>query len=1041
MGVGLVVDDAVGHGGHVGDRWELAPERASRVERLLALGRVGIGGFVDGGVAEGEAGRPWLLRAPLQPMLASRLVPTPSDDWRREVGLVVEIARCLAAAEERGVYPGPIGPKTVVLGESGAWIRAEQLIASSLGRPPKSTASASEFSREWLTPAGARGEPEGPGDNRWRLGLLLYRLLAGRGPFAGLGLRSAIDRLERGVPPLPESVASQLPHGLQAKLLAILHPDPDQRPQRASAIADDLEGFLGGAPKKHRTVVLRHGRRETATLESDTAESQPESQFDSQSVSAGSRLAGPNGRVAEIGRGRERVAGLGLLAVVATIVIGVAGAIGILRATETDRVDDARAEAPAPKPTVGRRPPLDAEHTSPEDCAGCHPRQTAEWKRSVMGHAAKSPLFQSLEILIQEQVGRSDDCPGGAGALRTVDPSTACRDPNTGLAITGSGGELWCANCHTPRENLAAALPAWDGRSSRSATRHPLRDLQAATTTEGIDCGFCHQVHGPVSTGPYQGNPSWLSTATGQRFAMRPEDRTGLTGIANSGYELDPRRFLASAGSPEPAASLVPGGAHRRVDDDVHAYLQSSQFCGACHDVRLFGSDAVATPATGQHFRRLRNAYSEWDTWARAERLAGREPADCQDCHMSSFPGVCVDGPPPPPVPGETDLSALRRGCPPGTHFESRRPGERPSLRVAAASAERTTVTTHYFSGVDIPLTPEFDRSFVDQPELDAAGIPLGGEQRRDLLLGRSFRFAVGDEARTVGGRLEIPIEIENTGAGHKIPAGFSQEREFWVHLRVTDANGALVYEVGRVDRGDEDLRDKVFVKVNVSDRARFDPDSGSPLGVFGADVVDGPDVPQWEALDGNPSSELRQPAPTRFRGRGLINLQNGFLRCVQCIGFVDGEGECQPANQAQTLHRAARFDDARFDLDTGECDSNLEGDRALFEIYFPVGSLDARRGVIKGPDAIIDVRSAPPGQTMRWLYELELEPGHVGPLTVEARLLFRAFPPFLVRAFADYEALQAAGDNRPSGPLVTRDMLDKLDVVEIATVTRTIER
>jgi hypothetical protein len=445
--------------------------------------------------------------------------------------------------------------------------------------------------------------------------------------------------------------------------------------------------------------------------------------------------------------------------------------------------------------------------------------------------------------------------------------------------------------------------------------------------------------------------------------------------------------------------------------------------------VRLFGSDALATPRTGEHFKRLRNAYSEWTQWAALEQRAGREPASCQDCHMSSFPGVCVAGEPAAPVPGETDLSALRRACPPGTHFESRRPGEGPSLRVAAGSKARSEVGTHYFSGVDVPLTPAFDDRFVDQPELDASGIPLGATQRRDLLLGRSFRFEL-EPGRVRGRRLELPVVIENTGAGHKIPAGFSQEREFWVHLRITDARGRLVYEVGRVDAAAENLRDKIFVRVNVDDR--ITDRAGRPLGLFGADVRDGPDVARWQALDARGPLE----AATEFRGLGLINLQNGFLRCVTCIGEIDGAGRCQPL-RGQGGHRAARFADGEFDVETGECRSNLEGEEALFETYFPVGSLDATRGTVKGPDAIIDVRSAPPGVPQRWTYELPLSGDLEGSLKIEARLLFRAFPPFLIEAFADYEALQSARGLRPSGPLVTRDMLEKLEVVEIARVER----
>src|SRR5690606_9533544 len=386
------------------------------------------------------------------------------------------------------------------------------------------------------------------------------------------------------------------------------------------------------------------------------------------------------------------------------------------------------------------------------------------------------------------------------------------------------------------------------------------------------------------------------------------------------------------------------------------------------------------------------------------------------DCHMSEYPGVCVadEGGELGRAFVDASATALRRGCPPGTRFEPRGPGSYPQDRPAIGSGAPRGVTTHYFSGVDVPLSPELGDALLDDPGLDEAGLPRGLRPRRDLLLGRTFRFAVVGAGRRAGA-LEIPIELENVGAGHRVPAGFSQEREFWVHLRVTDADGRLVYEVGRVDRGDEDLHDKEFLRVNVDDR--FVDEEGRPLGVFGADVVDGRDVPQW-----SPST---LSGATRFRGKGLVNLQNGFLRCVRCIGVVDALGRCQPG-PGQGRTRADRFDDGVYDLDTGECRSNLVGEEALLEIYFPVGGLDASRGVTKGPDAIIDSRSAPPGVTLRYTYELPA--AGAGPFSVEARLMFRAFPPFLVRAFADYEAQQAARGHRPTGPLVTPDMLGRLE-------------
>jgi|GEM_PF-842988 len=1076
-------------------RWLLGPGGGVVAERLVSLGRAGLGGFV----ARGEDARGvWVMRATqdrrLTALLAEleserpKIQPGPEreknlggqpEPWRRAATLVRDLALCLEAAEAEGLSLEAVSPDTVILGPGGPWLRAQSVVRASVGVDEGEGRAVSAVSvSEWLTPSAARGERDGPADNRYRLGLLLYRMLAGRGPFAGLGLRAAIDQLERGVPPLPDEFAASLPPGLQALLLGILDPDPSRRPSRAGALAEALTGFLGEGLPSEVAGSEDGARASTEGLPVARARAQ-----NSSVKPAPEGRAGPEGRVVR--------ASWPMLALASTLALGIGAGLWLLTVLrDGGRAGEDPAGERAGRVLAGVRPPLDAAHTSPEDCAGCHPRQSAEWRRSVMGHAAKSPLFQGLEILIEEQVGRSDACPGGAGILRAADPRTACTDPATGIVVTGSGGALWCVNCHSPRENLDASLPPWDGLASRSVSRLPLRDLQPESTTEGIDCGFCHQVHGPVTPGAealggYEGNPGWLSTATGRRFSSRPEDARGRPGIANSGYDLDPGELLSPAGESaggdplrrdsvalarvlagtsasaldrDPAfwlrgsgagerraprtsaasAELVLGGAHRRPSPEGRAYLASSEFCGACHDVRLFGNDAVSTPRKGEHFRRLRNAYSEWVDWAALERAAGREPADCQDCHMSSYPGVCVAGDPRPPVPGETDLSALRRGCPPGTHFESRAPGERPSLRVAAGSGARESVSTHYFSGVDIPLTPAFDSRYIDQPELDAAGIPLGGDPRRDLLLGRAFRFELDEAARVVGRRLELPIEIENTGAGHKIPAGFSQEREFWVHLRVTDAQGRLVYEVGRVERGDEDLRDKLFVSVNLDDRIRNA--AGQPLGMFGADIVDGPDLPRWEALDGDPLDKLGTPAPTRFRGRGLINLQNGFLRCVQCIGFVDAEGRCRASDGAQAAHRAGRFEDAALDPDTGACLSNLRPDEALFETYFPVGSLDATRGVLKGPDAIIDHRSAPPGVPLRWTYELDLSPDLEGPLTVEARLLFRAFPPFLVRAFAQYEALQDARGLRPSGALVTLEMLDKLEVVEIATLTRVID-
>ena len=667
--------------------------------------------------------------------------------------------------------------------------------------------------------------------------------------------------------------------------------------------------------------------------------------------------------------------------------------------------------APVDAPRVRAREPLHFGDSA-ERCASCHPGQTAEWRRSVMAHAVDSPLFQALELLIEEQVGRSASCPQGAGVLRRRVPGRDCRERASGLSVTGAGGEGWCVNCHAPGQNLASRSPGWNALE-RGPENRPLGELLDAAGRDGIGCTFCHQVSGPVSAGAaargaYEGNPTWTSPATGALFFSRTSPFEQRNGISNSGYRLDSRVLFPRQAQPE---TLVPGGAHARPTEEAQRYLASSEFCGSCHDVRLFGTDVLGRER-GEHVKRLRNGYTEWREYARAREARGLAAPTCQGCHLSTYPGVCV------PEAGDGAPPGLETACPPGSRFEPREPGELPRGYAATSEGAERELHPHYFTGVEVPLAPGFAGSLASDTALDRFGLPLGVRARRDLLLRSSVRLTLGRITRR-GGGVEIPVTVENVGAGHRMPGGFSQERELWVELAVSDARGRLLYEVGRVSRPDADLADKRLLRVNV-DGSELDPE-GRPLGLFGADVSDGPDAPRWD------------PPPERggtlFRGQGLISFQNGFLRCVRCIGALTSDGRCE-ALPGQGTRRSDRYADGDYDPDTGACGSNLRGASALFETYFPVGALDASRGLLKAPDAILDTRSLAPATPVTYVYTLPLR---AAGLHVTARLLFRAFPPYLLRAFASYEAAQVARGARPGGPLVTPAALDRLDIVELA--------
>jgi hypothetical protein len=263
--------------------------------------------------------------------------------------------------------------------------------------------------------------------------------------------------------------------------------------------------------------------------------------------------------------------------------------------------------------------------------------------------------------------------------------------------------------------------------------------------------------HGATRSG-YEGNASWRSPATGEVFSFRPIPEERRRGIGNSGYSLEPDVLLSLAG--DDPRELVPGGAHRRLGTAEREYLASSELCGTCHDVRLFGTDVLGR-AKGEHFKRLRNGYTEWLAYRDARAARGMRAPSCQDCHLSSFPGVCVAA-----VPGEihsrvTPLEAS--GCPPGTRFERREPGDLTLSLVAAGSTVPRPSHPHYLTAVEVPLAPRFDPALASERALDPAGIPLGARARRDLLLARSLTLALGVIRRT-DGELEVPLTVENVG-------------------------------------------------------------------------------------------------------------------------------------------------------------------------------------------------------------------------------------------------------------------------------------
>lgn len=103
--------------------------------------------------------------------------------------------------------------------------------------------------------------------------------------------------------------------------------------------------------------------------------------------------------------------------------------------------------------TCSTRPLLEIDFPSARECRTCHPKQYAEWSRSMHAYAQHSPVFEAFNLTLQERT---------SGTIGT-----------------------FCTRCHTP---LGTAL----GEDGRRRNIHRSR-----LSMEGVTCVVCHRMERP----------------------------------------------------------------------------------------------------------------------------------------------------------------------------------------------------------------------------------------------------------------------------------------------------------------------------------------------------------------------------------------------------------------------------------------------------------------------------------------------------------------------------------------------------------------
>jgi serine/threonine protein kinase len=179
-------------------------------------------------------------------------------NMRRAAELGAQISDALAEGHARGLVHGDLRPENIVVTPKGSakilnfgmtsWTEGgrARAAAASAGADPDDPHRVTAY----LSPEQALGSTIDERSDIFSFGVILYEMLTGRNPFAGVTPSATVINVIRLAPPLPSAINPKLRTDFDALMGRLLAKPLEGRPQSAVSLSAELRGISTALDKR-----------------------------------------------------------------------------------------------------------------------------------------------------------------------------------------------------------------------------------------------------------------------------------------------------------------------------------------------------------------------------------------------------------------------------------------------------------------------------------------------------------------------------------------------------------------------------------------------------------------------------------------------------------------------------------------------------------------------------------------------------------------------------------------------------------------------